>query len=220
MKSAILASLTSAVAVLDRTGRIIAVNAGWTSLASEVGGSTETTSVGVDYLGVFRRAVSGRVPFAGEALAGIEAVLDGSRPAFVLEYAYRAVAPERWFSMSVAPLRRPEGGAIVAHTEITERRRAEMEAQRSRQELAHVTRVSTMGALAASLAHELNQPLDRDPHERPGGAAVPRRVAAGSGRAAATSSPTSWRTTGGPARSSSVSASCSGRASRSSSPST
>ena len=33
------------------------------------------------------------------------------------------------------------------------------ELQRNRQELAHLTRVSTLGELAASLAHELNQPL-------------------------------------------------------------
>jgi two-component system sensor kinase FixL len=33
------------------------------------------------------------------------------------------------------------------------------ELERNRRELAHLTRVSTMGELAASLAHELNQPL-------------------------------------------------------------
>jgi signal transduction histidine kinase len=43
--------------------------------------------------------------------------------------------------------------------EITERKRAELDAQRVRQDLAHVTRTSTMGELTASLAHELNQPL-------------------------------------------------------------
>jgi signal transduction histidine kinase/ABC-type uncharacterized transport system substrate-binding protein len=42
---------------------------------------------------------------------------------------------------------------------ILSRRRAEMEAQRLRQDLAHVGRVSTLGELTASLAHELNQPL-------------------------------------------------------------
>ena len=36
---------------------------------------------------------------------------------------------------------------------------AELEAQQARQELAHFSRVSTIGELAASLAHELNQPL-------------------------------------------------------------
>jgi signal transduction histidine kinase len=39
------------------------------------------------------------------------------------------------------------------------RRRAEAELQRQREELAHVTRVSTVGELTTSVAHELNQPL-------------------------------------------------------------
>ncbi len=34
-----------------------------------------------------------------------------------------------------------------------------MTVQRQRDELAHVARITTMGELAASLAHELNQPL-------------------------------------------------------------
>jgi signal transduction histidine kinase len=39
------------------------------------------------------------------------------------------------------------------------RRRAELEARLRREELAHMTRVATMGELTASLAHEINQPL-------------------------------------------------------------
>ena len=39
------------------------------------------------------------------------------------------------------------------------RRRAEADLQRNREELAHVTRVSTVGELTTSVAHELNQPL-------------------------------------------------------------
>ncbi len=48
---------------------------------------------------------------------------------------------------------------MTAIADITERKRAESELQRHREELVHVTRISTMGELAASLAHELNQPL-------------------------------------------------------------
>ena len=40
-----------------------------------------------------------------------------------------------------------------------QRRRAELEIQRQRTELAHVARVSTLGQLASALTHELNQPL-------------------------------------------------------------
>jgi two-component system sensor kinase FixL len=39
------------------------------------------------------------------------------------------------------------------------RKHGELEARRLRQELAHIGRVSTLGELTASLAHELNQPL-------------------------------------------------------------
>jgi signal transduction histidine kinase len=41
----------------------------------------------------------------------------------------------------------------------TRRRQVEAELQRQREELAHVTRVSTIGELTTSVAHELNQPL-------------------------------------------------------------
>jgi PAS domain S-box-containing protein len=50
-------------------------------------------------------------------------------------------------------------GYIGSCMDVTERREAEAEAHRSRQELAHVNRWSTLGELAGSLAHELNQPL-------------------------------------------------------------
>jgi signal transduction histidine kinase/ABC-type uncharacterized transport system substrate-binding protein len=48
-------------------------------------------------------------------------------------------------------------GEVFAN--ILSRRRSELEAQRLRRDLAHVGRVSTLGELTASLAHELNQPL-------------------------------------------------------------
>jgi two-component system sensor kinase FixL len=43
--------------------------------------------------------------------------------------------------------------------DITDRKQAQSEVENMRKELAHVSRVSIMGELAGSLAHELNQPL-------------------------------------------------------------
>jgi PAS domain S-box-containing protein len=43
--------------------------------------------------------------------------------------------------------------------DITERKRAEESLRQAQAELAHVTRVTTLGELAASIAHEVNQPL-------------------------------------------------------------
>src|SRR5258705_12868277 len=61
--------------------------------------------------------------------------------------------------MAVEPFRRPEGGAVISYIDITRRRNAEEEARRQREELAHAQRVTTLGELSASLAHEVNQPL-------------------------------------------------------------
>ena len=60
-----------------------------------------------------------------------------------------------------------------ASRDVTERKRAEQETQRLRQEIAHAGRVSMMGQLAASLAHEINQPLGGDPPQCRGGGTVP-----------------------------------------------
>ena len=43
--------------------------------------------------------------------------------------------------------------------DITARKQAELDAQRGRAELSHLSRVALMGEMSASIAHELNQPL-------------------------------------------------------------
>jgi PAS domain S-box-containing protein len=81
------------------------------------------------------------------------------RRTFIMEYRLRRHDGEyRWIVDSGVPRFEQDGtfiGYIGSCIDITDR----YELQRMRQELAHVTRISTMGELAASLAHELNQPL-------------------------------------------------------------
>jgi len=159
MKSAILSSLHSGVAVLDHGGRIIDVNQAWARIEPDSASRRFEPVEGTNYLDAWRPAAHRGEPRAVELLAGIEAVLRGDRPGFAFEYPSATPGAERWIAMSVVSLGRPEGGAVVSCTDVTERKRAEIEAQRSRQELAHFARVSTMGELTASIAHELNQPL-------------------------------------------------------------
>jgi PAS domain S-box-containing protein len=67
-----------------------------------------------------------------------------------------------WVQTVKRPLKGPDGRInhlVGAATDITQRRQAEIELQEQRALLAHVGRVSMMGELSASLAHELNQPL-------------------------------------------------------------
>jgi PAS domain S-box-containing protein len=87
---------------------------------------------------------------------------DARRP-FTMEYRlHRHDGGYRWISDHGVPRYDSAQvflGYIGSCLDITERRQAEAEVLRQRAELAHVARVSTMGALAVSLAHELNQPL-------------------------------------------------------------
>jgi two-component system, LuxR family, sensor kinase FixL len=50
-------------------------------------------------------------------------------------------------------------GLAIFSADITERKRAEEAARQHQAELTHVLRLSTMGEMAAGLAHEINQPL-------------------------------------------------------------
>jgi two-component system, LuxR family, sensor kinase FixL len=112
--------------------------------------------VGANYLEMCERAGS----LAAESVAhAVRAVLHRQRNRATLEYPTRAGSAEQWFEMAVERFQRPEGGAIVTHVDISRRRRAEAEVRRQRDELAHALRTSTLGALAGSLAHEMNQPL-------------------------------------------------------------
>jgi len=52
-----------------------------------------------------------------------------------------------------------ESRVLVTIMDITERRRAEHDLQRTRENLAHATRVATLGELTASIAHEVSQPI-------------------------------------------------------------
>jgi PAS domain S-box-containing protein len=87
----------------------------------------------------------------------------GARQSLQFEKRYRHKHGEIiWVSVSgnVIP-GAPEGlmyfAAIVQ--DITERRRAEEALSKAHTELAHVSRVTALGELAASIAHEMNQPL-------------------------------------------------------------
>jgi PAS domain S-box-containing protein len=83
---------------------------------------------------------------------------------FENEVRYRRAADGeyRWFLSRAVPLR-DEHGKILrwygVSTDIDDRKRAEQEREQLRADLAHMNRVSILGELAASVSHELKQPI-------------------------------------------------------------
>jgi two-component system sensor kinase FixL len=156
---AVLDATIGNVAIVDCAGRIIAVNESWLQFARHHDARLKAIGTGVNYLEICQRASGESESDAAAAMNGIAGVLEGSLGVFNLEYQCRSQADSRWFEMIVHPLRRVEGGAIITHLDITNRREAELQAHTLLLELAHVNRVAALGELTSSFAHELGQPL-------------------------------------------------------------
>ena len=95
--------------------------------------------------------------FTGELIAVAE-----GRTSFESETVLQTLAGNRLtvlFTITFPPARGRPDRVLVTITDISERKRSEEALHKAQAELAHVTRVTTLGELAASIAHEVNQPL-------------------------------------------------------------
>jgi signal transduction histidine kinase len=80
------------------------------------------------------------------------------------EHEHRLLFPDgrvKWVHLVAHATRTEDGGVeyIAGLQDITQRRLSEEALGKVRSELAHVARVASLGALTASIAHEVNQPL-------------------------------------------------------------
>lgn len=129
----VLNALPAHIALLDRDGRIEIVNRAW----REFGGALRADKFGVgsSYLAACEKARGEGAAEAGRMSAGIRAVLRGELPRFELEYPCHSPTQLSWFRASVIPVvvenRR---FALVAHTDITERVRAQQALEKAEHE--------------------------------------------------------------------------------------
>ena len=117
------------IAVLDESGTILFTNRAWKEFSEVDDGEMQ----GVDYFGTTDVDDD---EYAGKALAGIESVISGDSDLFTLEYPCHSPEEKQWFLMRVAPLPPEEAGsAVVAHIDITQRKLAELAAERRSEQL-------------------------------------------------------------------------------------
>jgi signal transduction histidine kinase/CheY-like chemotaxis protein len=133
----VLNALDSQVAVIDSTGKIVAINDAWRNFALNNGSTLESTGAGCNSLSVRREALHPRnVESADGALQGIEKVL--RREVAEFEYVYPCHFPDdvqRWFLMRCATLGKHAGYAMISHTDITEQKLAEKALRKREEEL-------------------------------------------------------------------------------------
>ena len=129
-KQAILNSMVAEIAVLDHAGNIVMVNESWHRFAAqnciEPATQAPSTNVGANYLAVCSALGDDKSGGAPDACHGILAVLNGTLPTFTLDYPCHSPLQQRWFTMVVTPLTLDGGsGAVVMHTNISDRKLAE-----------------------------------------------------------------------------------------------
>ncbi len=91
----------------------------------------------------------------------LKAALLGKRVSFEAALPYKD-GGERYVRASYVPHITPDGtvrGFFAVIADITDEKRAQEREKQRMLELAHISRLSTMGEMAAEIAHELNQPL-------------------------------------------------------------
>jgi len=154
LRSAMEDSLTVGMRARDLAGRIIYVNPAFCRMT----GYTSEELVG--------RAPP--MPYwvpeqIDETLALHQAVLDGWAPPDGFEITFQRKDGERFQALIYeAPLIDDKGnhtGWMASVLDVTERRRAEELARQQQEQLQFTSRLVTMGEMASTLAHELNQPL-------------------------------------------------------------
>jgi C4-dicarboxylate-specific signal transduction histidine kinase len=155
LNSAMLESLPGLALLVNRQGEILRTNQIHRETAPAGDVAPTTARPGRKYSEYLRQLAGQEDGMAGTF--PIEQVIVGSRSNASVELPLSPVG--RWIEVRAIQLPKQQNGSLVVHLDITQRKQAELERMRSRSEIYHLNRVAAMGQLAASLAHELSQPL-------------------------------------------------------------
>ncbi len=131
-----LEAIPASIVVLDADGTILSANQAWNAFAETNGGSITSGGVGTNYLAVCNAAAGEEAEDAARFAAGIRAVMRGEISRFSMEYACHSPFQQRWFVGYVTPfLGNGPYSVVIAHVDVSERKRAEQVIRRLNDEL-------------------------------------------------------------------------------------
>jgi C4-dicarboxylate-specific signal transduction histidine kinase len=155
---AILSSMAADLALVTRSGVVETCNDNW---ARSVGSQNPfmSAAVGRPWIPAAQDVPAENQGDLMRLRQALDEVLGGRDDEQIVEYAWQTGSQRRWSHVRLRRLERAGGGAVVAHVDITPRKRMEAENQNTLHELAHMNMRAGMGELVSVVTHEINQPL-------------------------------------------------------------
>jgi PAS domain S-box-containing protein len=131
-QAAILNALPPNIAVLNKKGKIIAVNESWKKFTLVNNLGLPDYGIGYNYLALCDKAMGVDSADISKIADGINEVINSNRSLYTLEYPWTANGEKRWYQLMAAPLLDSKHkGAVIQHINITDRKLAEESLQQS-----------------------------------------------------------------------------------------
>lgn len=157
---AILDSLDARVAVLDADGRLLAVNRAWADFhAARPDVAFGNAAEGDNYLSVLQRCAAQGDPFAQAGLEELRAVMAREKAFASLEYQAEVGGSTRWYLARATPFAGSAHGAVVSHTDITDRMLAHVALERANKGL------QTLSKRILAVQEEERRAISRELHD-------------------------------------------------------
>ncbi len=129
-------ALSAHIAILDKTGRIIGVNAAWSQFAKDNGFNAANFGIGLNYLKVCETSARRNSPDAPQVANGIRSIIAGQMTEFKMEYPCHSPTQKRWFVVRISRFDwYNEMRLIVAHQNVSELKDVQIELEESRNRL-------------------------------------------------------------------------------------
>ncbi|MEI6827483.1 MAG: ATP-binding protein [Desulfuromonadales bacterium] len=173
------------ICVIDRQGEIILTNRSWDGFAVENGAAPGSCGVGTNYLAVCIKSCGEDDTDYVHFFDAIAAVISGTKSGHRMEYPCHSPTEQRWFLCTISPF--TVAGvryAVISHENITALKQIEAELIENEKQLhsfndrleiriaeevgknrekdillLHQDKMSSIGQLAAGVAHEINNPM-------------------------------------------------------------